>query len=61
MKPDAVFFLTDGAIPDSTADTVRQANTGSVSVHSIGFTNRAGETVLRRIADENNGDYLFVP
>jgi hypothetical protein len=61
MKPDAVFFLTDGAIPDSTADTVRQANSGSVSVYSIGFTNRAGETVLRRIADENNGDYLFVP
>jgi hypothetical protein len=60
MKPDAVFFLTDGAIPDSTPDSVRQANKSKVSVHTIGFMNRAGETALQRIAEENNGRYLFV-
>jgi hypothetical protein len=61
MKPDAVFFLTDGAIPDSTPDSVRQANSSNVSVHTIGFTNRAGESTLQQIADENNGSYLYVP
>jgi hypothetical protein len=61
VKPDAVFFLTDGAIPDSTANLVYQANTDEVPVHTVCFTNRAGQATLERIAKENQGKYLFVP
>jgi hypothetical protein len=61
LNPDAVFFLSDGAVPNSTADTVRTANPKKVPVHAIGFTNRAGETVLKQIAHENRGRYRFVP
>jgi von Willebrand factor type A domain len=61
MKPDAVFFLTDGEIPASTADSVQRENGGKVTVHTIGFTNPASESVLREIADQSGGKYLFVP
>ena len=61
MKPDAIYFLTDGAIPPSTPSTVRGANSHKTPVHTIGFVNRAGEEVLRKIAEENRGQYKFVP
>lgn len=60
MAPDAIFFLSDGAVPASTAETVRTNNSKKIPVHTVGFTNRAGEAVLKRIAEENRGQYKFV-
>lgn len=61
MNPDAIYFLTDGAIPPTTPTTVSNANSKKTPVHTIGFVNRAGEEVLKRIAEENRGQYKFVP
>lgn len=61
MKPDAIFFLTDGAIPPTTPGTIRSSNGRKTPVHAIGFVNRAGEDVLKQIADESRGQYKFVP
>jgi hypothetical protein len=60
-KPDAVFFLTDGAIPDTVPAAINAANASETPVHTICFTNRAGEDLLKQIAAENHGDYHFVP
>lgn len=61
MKPDAIFFLTDGAIPPTTLDTIRQVNGRKTPIHTVGFVSRTGETVLKQIAEENEGQYKFVP
>jgi hypothetical protein len=61
MKPGAVFFLSDGVIPDSVVDEIRVANSHHIPIHAIGFIDRSGEAVLKKIAAENSGSYKFVP
>ena len=62
LKPDAIFFLSDGGFQINAADQVRDANQKSkVPVNTIGFQDRSRETVLQRMADESGGSYRFVP
>ncbi len=64
MKPDAVFLLTDGQFGPPALQLLRQINPpgkGQVSVNTIAFVTRAGEQLLKQIAQENRGDYRFVP
>ena len=60
MKPDVIFLLTDGEIPESTVEAVRAANAGGTMVNTIAFQGREGETLLRLIAEQNRGTYRFV-
>eukprot|EP00913_Durusdinium_trenchii_P023372 g21950.t1 len=60
LKPDAIFFLTDGAFPDRVVDVVRQKNQKQAAINTVGFQSRSGEPLLKRIAAENSGKYLFV-
>jgi len=61
VKPDLIYLLTDGEFDRSIVDLVRGRNPGGkVTVHTIGFLYQIGETVLKQIADENNGNYKFV-
>jgi len=57
MKPDVIFFLTDGEIPPETRETVREANQHGTIVNTIAFQGRQGEVTLRAIAEENGGTY----
>lgn len=60
--PDAVFLLTDGQFDPGSPEFIRQLNAESnVRINTVAFLSRSGEALLRRIADENNGDYRFVP
>jgi len=62
--PDVIFFLTDGEIPEQTADLVAQLNAKQkrkVTVHAIAFSSDAGQEQLRRIARESEGTFRFVP
>lgn len=68
MKPELLFFLTDGRFDqivdyDEVTDTFRRLNKdGKVMVNTIQFINRdeTAEGVLRGIAHENGGEYKFV-
>jgi hypothetical protein len=64
VRPDVIFFLTDGEIPEDTADGVARLNAqaGSrVVINTIAFGGDAGQEQLRRIAEESGGRYRFVP
>ena len=70
LQPDAVYLLSDGDFKDSTADFLKKFNRPydsmgtkqhQVIVHTFSFHSRVGQSVMRRIARENAGQYLFVP
>lgn len=70
LRPDAIYLLSDGDFKDSTQAFLRKFNRpydhfGNpqhvVAVHTIAFHKRTGEPVMRRIAAENAGRYLFIP
>jgi hypothetical protein len=58
---DLIYLLTDGEFDRAIVDLVKRLNTGGkTTVHTIGFLYRSGETILKQIASENNGNYKFV-
>ncbi|MBM4018696.1 MAG: VWA domain-containing protein [Planctomycetes bacterium] len=60
-NPELIYLLTDGEFDRAIIDLVKRLNTGSkVTVHTIGFLYKTGETVLKQIAQENSGSYKFV-
>ncbi len=57
LKPDAVFFLTDGELPAGTADAVAARNADAkVPIHAVDLSG-GRSTQLRRIAAESGGAY----
>jgi hypothetical protein len=61
MKPQVVFFLTDGEIPDTCRDTAKKWNTEHKTViHTIAFEYEGGAEILRGIAADNKGKFRFV-
>jgi hypothetical protein len=65
VRPDVVFFLTDGLIPKVTPSAVRELNesgSGRVAViNCIAFGSGAGQEPMRQIAAESDGVFRFVP
>lgn len=64
-NPDAIFFLSDGAFADQTLTFLRGANLlddGSVKspVHAISFEKGRGSALLKRMAEENGGQFKAV-
>jgi hypothetical protein len=63
MKPDAIFFLSDGLFDPRTSGMVRASNRGKKSripIHTIAFVNREAEGLMRTIARNSGGEYRFV-
>jgi len=60
MRPEVVYFLTDGIIPDETPDLIRNANQYEVRVNTIALGYDGSAQLLKQIASENNGHYRFV-
>ena len=63
MKPDAIFFLSDGLFDPGTGREVRIRNRGKVRqipIHTIAFVNREAEGLMRTIARNSGGKYRFV-
>ncbi|GEM_PF-1614439 len=60
LKPDVVFFLSDGDIPFETQGIVKYNNGGS-AVHTITFGSDVGAKIMRQIALRNHGEYRFIP
>jgi len=62
FNPNTVWLLSDGKFSPEAVRSIRSANDlAKVRINTIGFYSREGESVLRQIADENNGAYRFVP
>jgi len=62
MKPQVIYFLTDGEIPTTTRSTAQRFNTEHKTViHTIAFEYEGGAEQLRGIAADSKGKYRFVP
>jgi von Willebrand factor type A domain len=64
MKPDAIFFLSDGLFDPSTGRILRLRNRGKgtrIPIHTIAFVNRENERLMKTIANDSGGDYRYVP
>ena len=61
-RPDAIWLLSDGEFDRSAIDVIRLANPGGrTQIHAVAFQSKEGERLLRRIAEQNRGEYRFVP
>jgi hypothetical protein len=60
LKPDVIFLLSDGDIPPETRDIVARTNKGSI-IHTIALGSNTGAAVMRQIAEENQGEFRFIP
>lgn len=64
LRPDAIFLLSDGDFIFSAVDDVLAARRRAeceVPVHTIGFESKAGERILKTIAERTGGTHRFVP
>jgi hypothetical protein len=61
-RPDVVFFLSDGEIPQESVAEIRRMNSlgRRVTVHSIAFGEDAGSARLRQVAQDAGGEYRHV-
>ncbi len=68
LEPDVIYFLTDAGEPamkPQELDQVRQRNQGRSRIHCVQFgmsdesTAPAETNFLRKLAAENNGDYVY--
>ena len=61
LKPQVIYFLTDGEIPETTRDTAKKFNHEHKTViHTIAFVTEEGADMLRGIAKDNRGKYRYV-
>ncbi len=61
-RPDVIYFLTDGEIPDFTAEDIAELNRHGrpVVINTIAFGNPASQDLLKEIAEQSGGIYRFV-
>jgi len=61
VKPNIIYFLTDSEFDRTIIDLVKRLNAdANVTVHTIAFLCREGESVLKDIAEQNGGNCKFV-
>jgi hypothetical protein len=62
LKPDTIFFLSDGLFDSNTISQVRTINRrrGRVPIHSIAFVSRENLALMRAIARDSGGEFRFV-
>ena len=60
MRPDVIFFLTDGEIPPESREVADRYNLAGTKIHTTGFTSRQGEETLKGIARDSGGTYRYI-
>ncbi len=60
LKPDIVFFLTDGDIPEETLRIVKKYRSRGTCVHTICVGEDAAVPVMQKIAEVGQGAFLMV-
>lgn len=63
QRPEVIFFMTDGEIPQDTPDIVATLNERGqrVVVNTISFGDPAGQATLKKLAEQTGGVYRHVP
>ncbi len=61
LRPEVIYFLTDGRFKYSVVENVKKANRAHVVINTLCFGNDDGEKFLRQLANENGGVYRFIP
>lgn len=61
LKPDVIYLLTDGDFSTDVSQLVLQRNSTKIPIHTIALGSESGKTQLKKIADENQGTFRFVP
>jgi hypothetical protein len=70
LRADVIFLLSDGEFPQGIEDLLKEHNkvtnlfgdSKNVSiVHTIAYFSEEGESRMRRIAQQNGGQYRYVP
>ena len=60
LKPDVIYFLTDGAFKYRVVKRVADMNHQRVAIHTVCFGNADGEKFMRMVSSQNGGTYQFV-
>jgi len=60
LRPDVIYFLTDGDFLPSIKRDLRKLRQRSVRIHTIAFGSRSSEKLLKLVAVQNNGKYRFI-
>ena len=61
LQPDVIYFLTDGSFNYRTNETLKKLRQNRTAIHTFCFGDPAGEEILRFLAQNNRGEYHFVP
>lgn len=61
MRPDVVYFLTDGEFHPSIVRDLDKVTQRGVAIHTFALGNADAETTLKAIAERNGGQYTFIP
>ncbi|MCK4660073.1 MAG: VWA domain-containing protein [Phycisphaerae bacterium] len=61
VKPEVIYFLTDGEFDRQLLDELRKWNKGKqVRIFTIAYVSPGGAELLEQIAHEHNGQYRFI-
>jgi hypothetical protein len=61
MQPDVIFFLTDGSFSYRVTEELKSLKQSRIVIHTFAFGDPEGEEILKEIAENNGGEYKFVP
>lgn len=61
LNPDIVYFLTDGSFHRAIQADLLKLRSPKTSIHTFTFGDREGEETMKLIANNNNGQYHFIP
>ncbi|MHC4089526.1 MAG: VWA domain-containing protein [Planctomycetota bacterium] len=61
VKPDLIYFLTDGDFDPLLLEKLREWNKDhGVRIFTLAYVSQAGRVLLEQIARENNGEFKFI-
>ena len=70
LKPDAIYFLSDGELADDTMFSLKHWNSPKkdsrglfrkIPIHTVLLSSRFGFLTMKTIADQNNGIFTAIP
>lgn len=61
LRPEVIFFLTDGIIPRATRNVAKENNKSRTKIHTVAFGLPDNQETLIGIAKDNQGRFRFVP
>ncbi len=61
LRPDVICFLTDGEFDKGIQRRLRRIQQSETAIHTFAFGEASAEEILRAVAENNSGEYRFIP